>query len=139
MARLVLQWGYMTTAIESVTDRIARMALADISEKRLADLTIAHPLVDDATFAKISDAPRYSKTDTVIIPMHKLATLSRGKGWARLGQGKNVTWGERCNGGYRVGPGHWTVGGDDGFSRKGQIEWTVEHVTVGSETWTVAS
>ena len=47
-------------------------------------------------------------------------------------------WGQRTNGGYRISPGRWTIGGNDGFSRKGEDVWNVEHVTVGSETWTIA-
>lgn len=123
---------------ETVTDRIARLKLEDIGETRLALLTEAHSLVDDTTFARISDAMRVAKSMTVVLPAHRYEGLSRGKGWARQGVGKSAVWGERVSGGYRVGPGRWTVGGNDGFRRKGETEWNVEHVTVGGETWTIA-
>lgn len=75
---------------------------------------------------------------TICLPPHRYEGLSRGRGWARKGRGANAEWGERTDGGYRVGPGRWTVGGNDGFSRKGEVIWTVEHIRVGEETWTVA-
>lgn len=74
-----------------------------------------------------------------MLPPHRFESLSRGSGWCRKGKGDSATWGERTDGGYRVGPGRWIVGGNDGFRRKGSDEWTVEHVTVGGQIWTVAS
>jgi hypothetical protein len=93
----------------------------------------------DAALEAICDARRTSTTDTIVLPVQRYENLSRGKGWCRKGRGASAVWGERDDGGYRVGPGRWTVGGNDGFSRKGEDEWTVKHVTVGTETWTVAS
>lgn len=126
------------TNTETVTERIARLKLEDVGETRLALLTEAHSLVDDATFARISDAMRVAKGATVVLPAHKYEGLSRGRGWARQGRGDRAVWGERVSGGYRVGVGHWVVGGNDGFKRNGETEWDVSHVTVGTETWTVA-
>lgn len=125
---------------ETVEARIARLGITEISEKRLASLAKAHGVgVSDETFRVLGEALRVSERDAVLIPCHRFENLSRGRGWARKGSGDNAEWGEREKGGYRVGPGRWTVGGSDGFSRKGSDSWTVEHVQVGAETWTVAS
>jgi hypothetical protein len=63
------------------------------------------------------------------VPCHRFENLSRGRGWARLGSGKEAVWGERSNGGYRLRQeGRWVVGGHDGFSRKGETIWTVRRV-----------
>lgn len=123
---------------ETVTDRIARLALDDISEARLGSLTIAHPIVDDATFARLSNALRLERKDTIVLPAHRYESLSRGRGWARQSKGSGAVWGDRVDGGYRVGPGRWTVGATDGFSRKGSDDWTVSYIRVGEMTWTVA-
>ena len=54
--------------------------------------------------------------------------------------GADVTWGDRQGVGYQVGlTGRWTVGGNDGFSRKAEDHWEVQRLQVGSETWTIAS
>lgn len=124
--------------MESVAERIARLALTDISESRLETLTIAHPLVDDALFAEISNALRVSRGAKVRLPAHRFEGLSRGRGWARKGKGAAAEWGERDGSVYIVGPGKWTIGGDDGFRRKGADEWKVTHVRVGDQTWTIA-
>ena len=128
----------MTTA-ETVAERIARLNLGTISESRLDTLTIAHPLVNDAIFAAISNARRVARKDTIVLPRHHFETLSRGRGWARCGHGEDVIWGERVDGGYRVSPGVWSVGGHDGFKRKRADEWLVTHVQVGALTWTLAN
>jgi hypothetical protein len=86
----------------------------------------------------IANAPRVSKSDTIVLPSLRYENLSRGRGWARKGKGSDAVWGERTDKGYRVGPGRWTVGATDGFSRKDSCTWTVKHVQVGSEVWTVA-
>lgn len=93
----------------------------------------------DAVLGQLADAPRLSRKFTIVLPAHRFENLSRGKGWCRLGKGDSAAWGERVDNGYQVGPGRWTVGASDGFSRKGQDTYTVKHVTVGTETWTVAS
>lgn len=124
---------------ETVTERIARLALTDISTARLESLTAAHPHVDDKTFARISNALRVRQRETIVLPAQRFENLSRGKGWCRKGRGANAEWGERTDKGYEVGPGKWTVGGNDGFKRKGEDVWTVEHVQVGTDTWTIAN
>lgn len=92
-----------------------------------------------ATLETLRDACRVAKGETIVLPPSRLEGLSRGRGWARLGKGTNVQWGERVDGGYRVGPGKWSVGGTDGFKRKEAIPWTVKHVTVAPGiVWTVA-
>lgn len=85
------------------------------------------------------DAVRVSSTATIILPPGKYAGLSRGHGWARMGQGDSVVWGESVDGGYRVGPGKWSVGSSDGSSRKSDTPWVVKHIRVGDAIWTVAS
>lgn len=92
----------------------------------------------EGTLAALRDAGRVSRGNAIVLPAHRLEGLSRGKGWARKGRGNNVEWGDKTEGGYRVGPGHWVVGGNDGFSRKGETTWDVEHIQVGTETWTIA-
>ena len=127
------------TAVET---RMARLGITntDASARRLKLLTLAHVLVDDALFTELVRARRLSPKDTITLPPHRFEGLSRGRGWARKGRGENAVWGERKNtGGYRVGPGKWSVGATDGFTRKGSDEWVVKHVTVGTEIWTVAS
>jgi hypothetical protein len=124
---------------ETVTARVTRLALTDINDDRLDLLTVAHPFVDDALFAQIGSAIRLARKDVIVLPVHHLETMSRGRGWARCGRGDDVTWGKRVAGGYEVGPGFWSVGGHDGFARKRSTEWTVENVDVGAEIWTIAS
>lgn len=94
---------------------------------------------DDDLLHELVDAIRVSGGNTIVIPSGKYERLSRGKGWARKGKGNSAEWGERVDGGYRVGAGRWTVGSTDGFSRKSSVEWDVKHVLVGSETWTIAN
>ena len=129
--------SYTTT--ETVTDRIARLGLTDIGESRLQSLTVASEAVDDETFARLARALRVSRSATIILPAHRFEGLSRGRGWARSGKGDAAKWGERTEKGYRVSAGRWIVGGSDGFSRKGEAAWTVEHVTVGPDVWTIAN
>jgi hypothetical protein len=107
--------------------------------ERLESLTLAIELgADAATLELLRDATRVSRRDTIVLPALRYESLSRGRGWARQGRGSKVTWGERVSRGYEVGPGSWTVGATDGFSRKDACDWTVKHVTVGTAIWTVA-
>lgn len=127
------------TITETATERTARLALTDIGEGRAKTLGLAHPHVDDETFRRIGDALRVNRDGpTITLPAHRFEGLSRGKGWARKGKGDSAEWGERTEKGYRVGPGRWTVGGSDGFSRKGEDTWTVEHITIDGKVWTIA-
>lgn len=108
-------------------------------ETRRESLAIAIALgADLATLVKLRDAGRLSRKNTITLPRHRRENMSRGKGWARKGRGKEVSWGERDDTGYIVGPGRWTVGGNDGYHRKGETVWTVTHIAVGPQTWTVA-
>ena len=76
---------------------------------------------------------------SVILPPNRLESLSKGKGWARLGKFDPVIWGVRCEGGYRVSrPGMWIVGGDDGFGRKREEGYKVARVKIGDLFWVVA-
>jgi hypothetical protein len=88
----------------------------------------------------IRAAKRVARRDSIRLPVHHLETLSRGTGWCRHGRGPTAIWGEREDGGYRVGtPGVWIVHGSDGFRRARDETWTVEHIQVGDATWTIAS
>jgi hypothetical protein len=74
----------------------------------------------------IAEAIRVSTGDGITVPFHRYETLSRGRGWARLGRGKNAVWGERVDDGYRLRvEGRWVVGGHDGFDRRGETVWDV--------------
>ena len=76
---------------------------------------------------------------SVVLPPNRLESLSRGRGWARLGKHDAPTWGVKCEGGYRVNrPGAWAVGGDDGFGRKREDTYKVARVKVGDLFWVVA-
>lgn len=130
----------MSNASETVSDRIARLNVSEeLSDTRIESLSIANPLVDDALFVRIAKSLRVSRKGTVTLPAHRYEGLSRGRGWCRQGRGSSAVWGERVDNGYQVGPGRWIVGGNDGFSRKGEESWNVEHIEVGDKTWTIAS
>lgn len=136
-----------TKTAETVDERVVRLAAeikrmgsAEMSDKRRESVEIAHASgVDDATFVALVTALRCARKRTIVLPAHRLEAMSRGKGWARKGRGSDAEWGERVDGGYEVGPGKWTIGGNDGFSRKGEETWIVDHVTVGGDVWTLAS
>lgn len=129
-----------TTTTETVDERINRLTpTEELSPGRRESLALAHAAaVDDEVFTKISTALRCSRTSTIVLPPQRFELLSRGRGWCRLGKGSTAQWGERAEGGYAVGPGRWTVGGNDGFHRKGEDVWQVAHITVGADTWTLA-
>lgn len=110
-----------------------------ISDTRAETLRLAVELGADAkTIEVLCAAVRVARKPSIVLPAHRYEGLSRGRGWARKGKGENAEWGERVDGGYRVGPGRWSVGGNDGFSRKGETRWDVKHVQVGDQAWTVA-
>ncbi len=76
---------------------------------------------------------------SVVLPPNRLESLSKGRGWARLGKYDDATWGVKCDGGYRVNrPGVWVVGGDDGFGRKREDGYKVARVKIGDLFWIVA-
>jgi hypothetical protein len=77
----------------------------------------------------IAEATRTSTGDGIIVPAHRYESLSRGRGWARLGKGKDAVWGDREPDGYRLRKeGRWIVFGSDGFNRKGETIWDVRRV-----------
>jgi hypothetical protein len=71
-----------------------------------------------AALETLSEAARTSDSAEIVLPAHRYEGLSRGRGWARKGNGATVQWGDRVGGGYKVGPGRWVVGATDGFNRK---------------------
>jgi hypothetical protein len=112
----------------------------DVCEGRRETLALAIIAgADRATLERIRDALRVRRGLVMTLPAHRFEGLSRGRGWCRKGKGDNAVWGTRVSDGYEVGKGKWTVGGSDGFTRKGQDEWLVEEITVGDLTWTVAN
>lgn len=124
--------------MDTITERLERLHI-HVGDSRLKSLTIAHEAgVSDDDLLTLANSRRLSRTATITLPAHRYEGMYRGRGWARLGRGDSVVWGERVAGGYRVGPGYWTVGGHDGSHRKGTTTWDVSHVQVGGETWTVA-
>lgn len=131
------------TAVASCTTCVEEIVpgFSELREGRQETVREAHKLgADVATLTKLATALRvHRRSEVVVLPSHRLESKSRGRGWARKGRGNNVEWGERVEGGYACGPGRWTVGATDGYSRKGSDEWVVECVEVGPEIWTVAS
>lgn len=131
------------TANESIDQIVlaAREGLEEIgsnvSDARV--ITLIRAAVTGLTPAQlktIASAARVAKGDTIVLPTGKYDHLSRGKGWCRRGKGDSATWGQSVNGGgWKVGPGKWTVGSSDGFSRKEQVEWDVKNVG----GWTIAN
>jgi len=129
-----------TATSETVSQRIDRLNLGSVSESRNESLAIAHSAgVDDSAFRKLASATRLSRGGSIVLKAHRYENLSRGRGWARSVQSGTTVWGERVDGGYRVGEGKWSVGGHDGFSRKDSTDWKVEHVSVGDKKWTIAN
>lgn len=112
----------------------------DMPEARIGRLTRAIELgATDEILEILCDATRTSQLTTIVLPADRLEGLSRGRGWARKGKGSNVEWAPKAaGGGYRAGPGRWSVGATDGFYRKSNTDWDVELIQVGSEFWTVA-
>lgn len=125
----------MNTTIDNIIDG------HEITDSRKETLTMAADAGASIEQLEIlRDAMRVRrKGDTIILPRHHYESCSRGRGWARKGKGSNAEWGERVDGGYRVGPGRWVVGGHDGFRRKDADTWEVSHITIGDHIWTIAS
>jgi len=110
-----------------------------VSEEDAENVRAAAALgATEAVLVQIRDAQRIARGPTIVLPKGRFEHLSRGRGRARKGRGDRVQWGERTRDGYVVGPGVWVVGSNDGFNRKSEVEWTVKHVQVGAETWTIA-
>lgn len=127
----------VTAELEAV-DALGILAGAPaLPEKRRESVIIAvRAGADWPTVKLIITAPRLSREDTIVLPPGRFEGLSRGRGWARMGKGSSAVWGEKASGGYRVGPGKWVIGSNDGFNRKDEVAWDVEHLKVGNETWT---
>jgi hypothetical protein len=129
-----------TSAAENRIDRVAEGKV--LSDRRRESLRRAVGLgVTDEVLRLLIEAVKLNQGPTIKLPAEHYESLSRGRGWCRFGKGRGDTqWGERESGGYRVGKaGRWYVGASDGFSRRSETPWDVDHLTVGSETWTVAS
>jgi hypothetical protein len=119
-----------------VRDRV-RALMQAISAEQLSDercralILAASRGATPQDLRAIAEAIRVSTGDGITVPCHRYETLSRGRGWARLGRGKDAVWGERTEDGYRLRvAGRWVVGGHDGFARRGETIWDV-HCVVG--------
>ena len=108
---------------------------------RDAAIAVAKSLgIDEAVAVfESADAVGVQGELSVVLPPNRLESLSKGRGWARLGKYDDATWGVKCEGGYRVNrPGAWVVGGDDGFGRKREDAYKVARVKIGDLFWIVA-
>ena len=129
-----------STGFPRLIDLETAMSTTEISNARAETIEIARSLgADEATINTLTDALRVRRSSTIVLPMVRYETLSRGKGWCRCGRGDAAKWGERTDSGYIVGPGKWIVFGSDGFRREERIDWEVEHIQVGEQTWTIAN
>jgi hypothetical protein len=125
---------------QAISDAVEFAARHDVSDARRPLLARAIEWEADlATLEILASALRVSSGSTITLPAHRYEMLSRGRGWARKGQGQSASWGNRTDRGYEVTPGRWVVGATDGFSRKASDAWVVKSVSVGSETWLVAN
>lgn len=110
--------------------------VSDVRRERLAEAIRLG--ASEAVLVTLRDANRTSTTTTITLPEGRYSHCSRAKGWCRKGRGTSAEWGERVDGGYRVGPGKWLVCSSDGFRREERLEWLVREVQVGTATWLVA-
>lgn len=96
-----------------------------------AAITAAANGATPSQLKKIIEANRTSMQDRgIVVPVGRFENLSRGKGWCRQGKGNSAVWADRDDkGGFVLSsPGNWTVGSNDGFSRKDTVEWSVEKI-----------
>lgn len=130
----------MTTTLSPATPAIA-IDLDTLSPKRRESLELAAAAgASENILNRLASANRVSRKPSILLPRHRFAYLSRGRDWCRRGKGATARWGEEEDGGWRVStPGRWIVGGNDGFSRKGEVCWDVESVPIGDETWFLAN
>ena len=108
---------------------------------RDAAIAVAKSIGNDEAVAVLESAAAVGVQGelSVVLPPNRLESLSKGRGWARLGKFDDATWGVKCEGGYRVNrPGNWAVGGDDGFGRKREDSYKVARVKIGDLFWIVA-
>lgn len=123
------------TSAEIVAERFP-----NVSEARARTLAKAIDTgASESALEKLKAATRVEFADQIALPKGAYDHLSRGKGWARKGRGDSAEWGEKSPQGWLVGPGSWLVHSTDGFNRKSEVDWRVEHVRVGDETWTIAN
>lgn len=128
------------TSTETFQLRLERLEITPKHDKRKESLLLAHEKgVDDETLRMLAKANLLNRKSHITLPAGRLEGLSRGRGWCRFRKGSDAEWGERVDGGYKVThPGRWIVGHNDGFSRKKEDVWSVRHVSVGDEIWTIA-
>jgi len=121
---------------ESGAAIVEALGLSECSDSRLVTIAIAaEASAGVIVIEKLHGAARVSRTDSIKLPQHRFAGLSRGKGWCLTGATGKGEFIED----YRVGPGAYRCGGSDGFARKGADVWKVEHVQVGAAVWTIAN
>ena len=126
-----------------VADAVDSMLSDILGSRKISDLRTESVRIaiqngaDRGTIEAIRDATLVARRATIVIPTRYLL-LSRGRGWARQGRGPEAIWGKQDGFGFRVGAGEWTVFSSDGFSRDVKVEWSVRHINVGTETWSLA-
>jgi len=121
----------MDAVVSEATILVGAITTASVSAARIRTvIRAAATELPPAKLKAIAEANRVSSSvDGIILPAGKFENLSRGKGWCRQGSGSSATWGERVDNGYRVAAtGKWTVGSNDGFSRKDSTMWTVTKI-----------
>lgn len=119
-----IPWDAMEEALPGCLRGVAR----DNLKGRAGTLALA--MSNGATVAElatIAAADYASRGDTVRVPT-RYGHLSRGKAWARQGSGSAVTWAEKRGGTVYLTPGTWTVGSDDGYSRRERVTIRVSRV-----------
>lgn len=117
--------------IEIGKDIAGKLGVA-VTDSRAVSLAIASELgAGLSTLRAVAGASLLARNGEIKLPRGRFANLSRGRGWCRCSDGTFFA-------DHIVGPGKYAVGSSDGFSRKDRVRWTVQHITVGEQTWTTA-
>lgn len=132
-----------TEASDAAKARVtALLGSRTVSDVRRGHLAIAADLgASDKILEVLISAVRVSTKRSIWLPQGRYAHCSRGRDWCRKGRGTSAVWGERVDdGGFRVGEGRWTVGSNDGFSRKDAVVWAVKNILIAPDVvWTIAN
>jgi hypothetical protein len=100
---------------------------------RAESLGIAHELgADLGALHNIARAKMLYRGTTITLPRGRYGHPPHGRYWCRRNDGTLFE-------DHVVGPGEYTVGSTDGFRRRDNKRWTVAHIQVGQQVWTVAN
>jgi hypothetical protein len=88
---------------------------------------------DDAIRTLAKSKKIFARPNGNLSPL-RYESLSRGRGWCRLGKGDNVVWAQKGDDGRYIidMEGRWSLGATDGFSRKETEEWVAKRVKINS-------